>query len=149
MSDYGVFDVIDLAFDDSDPATMTHLFENSHSSPDEGLLSSRSAPSWIGDIENMLMNDDMVDEDAACRSYLDDFLSDVLLDVPVDASAELTPSDQKSPQSDVSDSLGKDVSDAKAEADPDSKKRKRFPWHCLQCSIVYCLRIIYLFINDY
>ncbi|CAM8917332.1 unnamed protein product [Rhodiola kirilowii] len=142
-----VVDVFDDGFDvehafDSDPGMM-NLVDDRVSSPAEGILrqSTDSIPSWIGDIENILMNDDDVNdngqlEDDVNRSYFDEFLSDILLDVPADVSdVQLSPADEKSPQSDVSDSNGgseKETSAAHADAkgdedgdDPNSKKRKR------------------------
>ncbi|CAM8910777.1 unnamed protein product [Rhodiola kirilowii] len=142
-------DVFDDGFDvahafDSDPGMM-NLVDDRVSPPAEGILSQStdSIPSWIGDIENMLMNDDDVNDDGQLeaddvnRSYFDEFLCDILLDFPADVSCDghLSPSDEKSPQSDVSDSNGgseKETSATHADAmgdedrdDPNSKKRKR------------------------
>uniref|UniRef100_A0A7N0UM38 BZIP domain-containing protein n=1 Tax=Kalanchoe fedtschenkoi TaxID=63787 RepID=A0A7N0UM38_KALFE len=129
MSDAGVFD------DGFDPELMK-LLEDSLSPPEEA--STESAPSWFGEIENMLMNDDAeIDgqlEDDVDPSYVDQFMSDVLLDVPADVAVDgdlLSPSDGKSNQSDLSNFNGgseNETEAAHADAngdDPDSKKRKR------------------------
>lgn len=96
-----------------------------------------SVPSWIGQIEHMLMKDDDDKVDVhSSHEFCNDFLSDIFVDFPADQSGDLDASDDKNSNSNVSDGDGgcpenenidaAEVNDKGQDDDPISKKRKRY-----------------------
>uniref|UniRef100_A0A7N1A4N9 BZIP domain-containing protein n=1 Tax=Kalanchoe fedtschenkoi TaxID=63787 RepID=A0A7N1A4N9_KALFE len=143
MSDAGIFDDgVDLEHVLGSDPELVNLLEDSVSSP-AAEESTDSVPSWIGEIENLLMNDDLAVDaqlvDGVDPSYLDQFIASFLLDAPADVAGDgelMSASDDKSPRPHVSDFKGASEKeteatqadangDADADNDPNFKKRKR------------------------